>query len=79
MDVSLGTGYSLTDLLTQGSKLFARNTGQNGWTGQKDKGKRDNGTMGQWDKGTKGQWDKGTKGQRDNGTMGQWDQRTKGH
>ena len=45
--------YSLTDsltyLLTHGSKLFARNTGRNGWTGQKHKG-----TMGQWAKGTMG-------------------------
>ena len=47
--------YSLT-----GSKLFARNTGQNGWIGQKDKGKK-----GKKEKGTMGQWDKGPKGQRD--------------
>ena len=72
-DVSLGTGYSLTNLLIDGSKLFARNTGQNRWNEQKDKGKKgqwDNGTMGQMDKGTKGQRHKVTKGQRDQGTLG---------
>ena len=37
----------LTHWLTEGSKLFAWNTGRNGWTGRKHKeGQRDNGTKG---------------------------------
>ena len=51
--------------LTHGSKLLARNTGQNGWTGQKDKG-------------TKGQKDRITEGQQDNWTIGKLDNGTKG-
>ena len=61
-DVSLGTGYSLTHSLTHWltnpSKLFARNTCWNGYSGQKDEGNkwiRDKGT-----KEKKGQWDNGT-------------------
>ena len=58
----------LTDSLTEGSKLFAWNTGRNGWTRKKDKGKK-----GHCDNETKGQRDKGTKGQNYRGTGGQWD------
>ena len=73
----IGTTSIVTNNCGQGcSKLFERNTGRNGWIGQKDKGKKgkkgqwDNKTMGQRDNGTKGQQDKGTKEQRDNGTKG---------
>ena len=68
MGQSLGTGYSLTNLLPALSSLqgiLAKMDGLN----KRKKGKWDNGTKGPRDQGTKGQWDIRTMGQWDNVTM----------